>query len=45
MVGIIAAAIDAGDGWQPKAVEVPPVVVTGGNVEQFLEDHPDALAQ
>ncbi len=45
MLGIIAEAIKAGDAWQPKAVEVPAVVVTKDNVAQFLADHPDAIGQ
>jgi ribose transport system substrate-binding protein len=45
MVGIIDEAIKAGDAWQPKAVEVPAVVVTKDTVDQFLKDHPDAIGQ
>lgn len=33
----------AGADWQPKAVEVPAVLVTKETVEKFLADHPDAL--
>ena len=32
MVGIIDEAIKAGSAWQPKAVEVPAVVVTRNTV-------------
>lgn len=32
-----------GAGWQPKAVEVPAVLVTKDTVEKFTADHPDAL--
>jgi len=35
--------VKAGDGWKPKAAEVPAVVVTKDSVEQFVKDHPDAL--
>ena len=35
----------AGGAWQPKAVEVPAVVVTKDTVEQFLKEHPDAIGQ
>ena len=45
MVGIIDEAIKAGGAWQPKAVEVPAVVVTKDTVDQFLKDHPDAIGQ
>ncbi len=45
MVGIIDEAIKAGSAWQPKAVEVPAVVVTKETVDQFLKDHPDAIGQ
>ena len=45
MVGIIDEAIKAGSAWQPKAVEVPAVVVTKDTVDQFLKDHPDAIGQ
>jgi ribose transport system substrate-binding protein len=45
MVGIIDEAIKAGGAWQPKAVEVPAVVVTKDTVDQFLKEHPDAIGQ
>jgi ribose transport system substrate-binding protein len=45
MLGIIEEAIAAGEGWEPKAVEVPAVVVTKDTVEQFIKDHPDAIGQ
>jgi ribose transport system substrate-binding protein len=45
MLGIIQKAIDAGAEWKPQAVEVPAVVVTKDNVEQFVKDHPDAIGQ
>lgn len=45
MLGIIDEAIAAGASWEPKAVEVPAVVVTKDNVEQFIKDHPDAIGQ
>jgi ribose transport system substrate-binding protein len=45
MVGIIDEAIKAGSAWQPKAVEVPAVVVTKDTVDQFLKDHPDEIGQ
>jgi ribose transport system substrate-binding protein len=45
MLGIIEEAIAAGAGWEPKAVEVPAVVVTKDTVEQFIKDHPDAIGQ
>ncbi len=45
MVGILEEAIAAGEGWEPKAAEVPAVVVTSDSVEQFLTDHPEAIGQ
>ncbi len=45
LVQTIQKAIDAGDAWEPKAVEIPAIVVTAENVEQFLSDHPDAIGQ
>lgn len=45
LVQTIQEAIDAGDAWEPKAVEIPAIVVTAENVEQFLSDHPDAVGQ
>jgi ribose transport system substrate-binding protein len=45
MVGILDEAIAAGEGWEPKAAEVPAVVVTKDSVEQFLKDHPEAIGQ
>jgi ribose transport system substrate-binding protein len=36
-------AMRAGASWQPKAVEVPVIVVNNGNVEQFIKDHPEAI--
>jgi ribose transport system substrate-binding protein len=33
----------AGAEWQPKAVEVPAVLVTKDTVEKFIADHPDAI--
>jgi ribose transport system substrate-binding protein len=43
MVKTIKQAVEQGSAWQPKAVEVPAVVVTKASVEQFLKDHPDAV--
>jgi ribose transport system substrate-binding protein len=45
MLGIIEEAIKAGADWQPKAVEVPAVVVTKDTVEAFIKEHPDAIGQ
>lgn len=45
LVQTIQKAIDAGDAWEPEAVEIPAIVVTAENVEQFLSDHPDAIGQ
>ena len=32
----------AGAQWQPKAVEVPAVLITKDTVEAFLKEHPEA---
>ncbi len=42
MVKRLAEIIEAGDSWEPKAAEVPAVLVTQENIEAFLEEHPDA---
>jgi ribose transport system substrate-binding protein len=33
------------EGWQPKAVEVPAVLVTQENVADFVKEHPEALGK
>jgi ribose transport system substrate-binding protein len=38
-----AGALKAGTSWKQKTIDVPGVVVTKDNVDQFLADHPDAL--
>lgn len=43
MVKMLDEIKKAGDAWQPKAAEVPAVLVTKDTVEQFVKDHPDAL--
>jgi len=43
MVKMLKEIKDAGANWQPKAVEVPAVLVTKDTVEGFLKDHPDAI--
>jgi ribose transport system substrate-binding protein len=45
LVDTVADAIAAGKSWQPKAVEVPPVVVTSATVADFIKEHPDALGK
>ena len=45
LVTTLKQAIDAGNTWEPKAVEIPAIVVTADNVKQFLSDHPDAVGQ
>ncbi|MDF1567724.1 MAG: sugar ABC transporter substrate-binding protein [Spirochaetaceae bacterium] len=42
MVETLADAIEAGDSWTPKAVEVPVVVVNAQTIDAFLEENPDA---
>jgi ribose transport system substrate-binding protein len=43
MVKMLDEIKKAGDGWQPKAAEVPAVLVAKDSVEQFIKDHPEAL--
>ncbi len=43
MVKMLKEIKDAGDSWEPKAVEVPAVLVTQETVEAFLQEHPDAV--
>jgi ribose transport system substrate-binding protein len=43
MVKMLKEIKDAGASWQPKAVEVPAVLVTKDTVDGFLKEHPDAI--
>ena len=43
MIKMLPDIIKAGAGWQPKAAEVPAVLVTKDTVEQFVKEHPDAI--
>jgi len=43
MVKLLAEIKKAGDGWTPKAVEVPAVLITQDNVAEFIAAHPDAV--
>jgi ribose transport system substrate-binding protein len=43
MVKLLPEIVKAGAGWQPKAVEVPAILVTKDTVEKFLADHPTAM--
>ena len=43
MVKMIEEIKAAGTGWQPKAAEVPAVLVTGETVDAFLAEHPEAI--
>lgn len=36
-------SINAGDGWQPKTIDVPGVLVDSTTIDAFLAAHPDAL--
>ena len=36
-------AIKAGDSWEQKTVDVPGILVTADNVEDFVAEHPEAL--
>jgi ribose transport system substrate-binding protein len=43
MIKLLPDIQKAGADWQPKAVEVPAVLVTKETVEKFIADHPDAI--
>jgi ribose transport system substrate-binding protein len=43
MIKMLPDIQKAGAEWQPKAVEVPAVLVTKDTVEKFIADHPDAI--
>lgn len=45
MVKLLKQIKAAGGSWAPKAAEVPAVLITKDNVEQFIKDHPDALGK
>ena len=45
MVQTLAEVVKAGKDWQPKAVEVPAVVITQETVEDFAKQHPEALGK
>ena len=36
-------AIEAGDSWESKTIDVPGVLVDSSTIDAFLADHPDAL--
>lgn len=42
MVKLLTEIKAAGTNWAPKAVEVPAVLVTKDNVDQFIKEHPGA---
>jgi len=43
MMKLLPEIQKAGADWQPKAVEVPAVLVTKDTVEQFVAEHPEAI--
>jgi ribose transport system substrate-binding protein len=43
MVKMLEEIKSAGDGWEPRAAEVPAVLVTRDTVESFLAEHPEAI--
>jgi ribose transport system substrate-binding protein len=45
MVKLLEEISAAGESWEPKAVEVPAVLVNAENIEQFITEHPEALGQ
>ena len=44
LVEEIMKAIEAGDSWTPIEIDVPGVLVTADNVEEFLAEHPEELS-
>ena len=40
MIKLLPEIVKAGANWQPKAIEVPAILVTKENIEKFLADHP-----
>ena len=43
MVNMIGEIIKAGDSWQPRAAEVPAILVDQQTIDGFLKEHPDAI--
>jgi ribose transport system substrate-binding protein len=43
LVDTLEEALKAGENWTPKAVEIPAIVVTRANIEEFAEQHPEAM--
>jgi ribose transport system substrate-binding protein len=43
LVDTLDEAIKAGKSWEAKAVEVPAVVITKANVEDFVKQHPESV--
>ena len=43
LVDTLDEAIKAGKSWEAKAVEVPAVVITKANVEDFVKEHPESI--
>jgi len=45
LVETLKAALAAGTGWHPKAVEVPGVLVDTDTIQQFLQEHPESIGK
>lgn len=45
MVALLGEIIEAGDAWEPRAEEVPAVLVNAETVEAFIAEHPEAIGQ
>jgi ribose transport system substrate-binding protein len=43
MIKLLPEIVKASANWQPKAIEVPAILVTKENIEKFLADHPTAV--
>jgi len=43
MFEVVQEAISAGDSWEQQTIDVPGVLVTADNVDDFLKEHPEAL--
>lgn len=45
MMKLLSEIIEAGDAWEPRAEEVPAILVNADNVEAFVADHPETIGQ
>lgn len=45
MVRLLSEIMEAGEAWEPRADEVPAVLVNAETIEAFLTEHPEAIGQ